>query len=72
MHIFSMNCKADSVVTTLKEKESRLKAIETFRELSISKVYIESYRTDIFVDKELLLTIKEDFEIDYVRAYKKI
>ena len=62
MHIFSMNCKADSVVTTLREKKARIKAIKTFRELSITKVYIESYRTDIFVDKELLLTIKEDFE----------
>lgn len=62
MHIFSLNFKADSVNEFLRKPEARQEAIKALRDLSITKVYIESYRTKLFIENELLRTIKSDFE----------
>ncbi len=62
MHIFSINCKADSVVEYLSNEKIRQEAIKIFRELPVTKVYLESYRTRIFVEEKLLRAIKKDFE----------
>ena len=60
-YVFSMNCKADAAVGALSTPEGRAEAIQAFRELDINKVYVESYRSRIFVSEELLRTIKQDF-----------
>jgi len=62
MHVFSMNCKADSVTGVLADEKGRRAAIRAFRGLSITKVYLESYRTKIFVEEDLLRAVKKDFE----------
>lgn len=60
-YVFSMNCKADAAVDALSTPEGRVEAIEAFRECDIDKVYVESYRSRIFVSEELLKAIKSDF-----------
>ncbi len=62
MHIFSMNCKADAVAGTLADAHARRDAIKAFRELGITKVYVESYRTKLFIPEALLRAVKRDFE----------
>lgn len=56
---FSINCKVDSVANELSTASGRTAALERFRALGVSKVWLEGYRNKFAVSEEKLRSLRD-------------
>ncbi|MCL2159762.1 MAG: hypothetical protein FWH48_10175, partial [Oscillospiraceae bacterium] len=61
MHIFSTLFTAQSVDEELRDPQGLKRAIEWCRASGLQKVYVESFRGNVFVEQELLEAVRDRF-----------
>lgn len=64
MHIFSIILMANTVRNELSKEDGIQNALEFFRSEGISKLYVESFRDGVFIEKELLISLRDRFEAE--------
>lgn len=64
MHLFSTLFTAQSIHHDFRSEEGLVSAINWCKDLKLHKVYIESYRGGLFIEQDLLETVRDRFQAE--------